>query len=87
MSLSNPKAKISKVVKVNWADRWQVYQRLQELEIPCQCVTGEPLCVELDNTKEAIQLWSVVKQLTASRRELVVWLDDCWDMKACTEEN
>jgi len=25
------------VVEVDWADRWQVYQRLQELEIPCWC--------------------------------------------------
>ncbi|MGI8500723.1 MAG: Asr1405/Asl0597 family protein, partial [Hassallia sp.] len=22
-------------VEMNWVDRWQVYQRLQELDIPC----------------------------------------------------
>ncbi|MGK7914295.1 MAG: Asr1405/Asl0597 family protein [Prochloraceae cyanobacterium] len=86
MSLTNPKAKISQVVEVNSAARWQVYQRLLELQISCQCLTNKPLQVQLHSTKEAIQLWSVVKHLTASRQELASWLDRCWHMETSKED-
>ncbi len=81
MSLTNPNSEINQVVEVNWADRWQVYHRLQELEVPCRCFTNEPLLFQLHSTTSAIQLWSVVRQLTASRSELVRWLDSCWRVK------
>lgn len=65
------------VVKVNWADRWQVYKRLQELNIPCWCSSNQPLTVEITNTETAIQLWSVMRQLNASRQDLISSLNEC----------
>jgi hypothetical protein len=65
-------------VDVNWADRWQVYQRLKELEIPCWCETNQQLTVEIGNTTAAVQFWSVVQQFTASRQQLIRNLEVCW---------
>jgi len=59
--------------RVNWADRWQVYQRLQELAIPCWCATDQPLRVETDVA--AVSL--CVGQLTAPRQDLVRALERC----------
>lgn len=69
------------IVAVNWEDRWQVYQRLQELEIPCWCEINRPLRVKVSSAKQAVQLMSVLRQLTASRRELVQWLERCWQRR------
>jgi DNA phosphorothioation-dependent restriction protein DptG len=69
---------VSKIVEVNWADRWQVYQRLQELAIPCCCDTNQPLRVHIDDVAAAVQFWSVLRQLTTPRQDLVRWLERCW---------
>jgi hypothetical protein len=66
------------VIGVNWADRWQVYQRLQELDIPCGCETNQPLQVEINSPLAVIQLWSVMQQFTASRQELIWTLKRSW---------
>lgn len=66
------------VMEVNWVDRWQVYQRLQELEIPCWCAIDQPLRVQVNSAKQAVQLISVLKRFTASRQELWLWLEECW---------
>ena len=68
----------TKEIQVNRADRWQVYQRLQELDIPSWCATQQPLMVHIANTAAAIQLWSVSRQFTGSRQDLVFWLERCW---------
>ncbi len=75
------KLEATHVVEVNWADRWQVYQRLQELEIPCWCETNQPLRVEITNATDAIQLWSVTQQLTACRQDLIWTLECCWQKR------
>lgn len=69
---------ISEMAEVSWADRWQVYHRLQELAIPCWCATNQPLRVEITHIAAAVQLWSVVRQLTAPRQDLVSALERCW---------
>jgi len=66
------------IVTVNWTDRWQVYQRVQELDIPCSCEANQPLKVIIDNPTIAIQLWSVVQQYTAARQDLIAILEKCW---------
>lgn len=86
MNLTNPEAKISQVVGVSQIDRWLVYRRVQQLELTCQCFANKPLEVEIGNTQEAIQLWSVVKQITSSRRELIDWVDRCWQMNSYKKE-
>ena len=65
------------VVEVSWSDRWQVYRRLKELHIPCWCSGNQPLTVEITNTATAIQLWSVMRQLNASRQDLICTLKEC----------
>lgn len=59
-------------------DRWFIYRRLQQLEISCQCGSQQPLVVEINSPVAALQLWSVLRQLNASRRELIQWLETCW---------
>ena len=82
MNPSSFKPAVSQAITINQADRWQVYRRLQELEIPCQCRTNQPLSYQIDNVVTAIQVWSVVRQLTLSRRELASWIEDCWQMES-----
>lgn len=78
-SISQPQAK--HIVEVSWADRWLVYQRLQELDIPCWCETNQPLTVEISNVTVAVQLWSVMRQFTAGRQDLI------WTLKQCLRQN
>lgn len=69
-----------KVIAVKWAHRWEVFRRLQALEIDCQCSTNEPLLVNLDSPTTLAQVWSVMRQSTSQRHQLVDWLNDCWSM-------
>jgi hypothetical protein len=69
---------IKYVLGVSWTDRWQVYQRLRELDIPCNCEANQPLEVEIPNPTIAMQIWSVTRQFTASRQELIATLEGCW---------
>ena len=78
MQSNNQRSPKHDIVTVQWSDRWQIYHRLQALDISCQCGTNRPLQVKVDDIHTAIQLWSVAKQFTASRRELVHWLNRCW---------
>ncbi len=67
-----------KLERIDGINRWQVYHRLQELEIPCQCGSCQPLQVDVMNPSTMLQVWSVLKHCTASRMELVQWLEQCW---------
>lgn len=78
----NQESEVKDVVEVNWAERWQVYLRLQELEIPCWCATNQPLQVHIADATAAVQLWSVIRQLTAPRQDLVCTLERCWQLCA-----
>ncbi len=78
MNQSEQEAAVGQVVEVSWSDRWQVYRRLRELDVPCWCAIDEPLRVAIDTAITAVQLQSVLKQLTAPRRDLVQWLERCW---------
>jgi hypothetical protein len=69
------------IVEVNWGDRWRVYQRLQELDIPCWCGANQPLRVEISNPTEAVQLWRVVQQFTACRQDLIWTLEQSWQSR------
>jgi len=72
----------SEEVVVCRCDRWQVYRRLQTLEIPCCCNGNGGLEVEINSPLAAIQLWCVIKQLTAPRSELVAQLNRCLSLKS-----
>lgn len=66
------------VLSIPRHDRWQAYQRLQELDVPCQCLVDGRLQVDVSHPTAIVQLKSVVQQLTAPRAELVNWLKQCW---------
>ncbi|HEY9846864.1 MAG TPA: Asr1405/Asl0597 family protein [Candidatus Caenarcaniphilales bacterium] len=78
MNPLDPKSEVNEFIEINQADRWQVCLRLWELAIPCWCEPGRPLRVQINSATAAAQVWSVVRQLTASRPELVSWLERCW---------
>lgn len=71
------------IVKVNIADRWQIYYRLKALNIECTCQTERPLMVYPNSPQDAAQIWSVTKRFSANRRELIDWLDRCWQIESC----
>lgn len=70
------------IIQVGWLDRWQVYYRLQDLDVECFCQSEEPLKAYAKHPQAAIQIWSVAKQFTANRRELIDWLELCWQIKS-----
>ncbi|MGL5062988.1 MAG: Asr1405/Asl0597 family protein [Microcoleus sp.] len=78
MNPAEPELETCDIVQVSWSERWQVYRRLQELEIPCWCAVDRPLRVKVNTPKQVAQLGSVLRQFSASRRELVQLLDRCW---------
>ncbi|TAE53935.1 MAG: hypothetical protein EAZ76_13520 [Nostocales cyanobacterium] len=78
MRYSGSEIGMKHIVEVNLADRWQVYQRLNELDIPCCCQNNQPLQVEINNLQTAIQIWSVTRQFIASRQDLICSLEKCW---------
>ncbi|CDN16087.1 MAG: hypothetical protein HRU34_16515 [Richelia sp.] len=66
------------VIKVDWLARWEIYQRLQELEITCSCATNQPLTVEINGPLALVQLWSTIRHCSASRQEMILVLQQCW---------
>lgn len=81
MNRSGSKIETKQEIEISWGDRWQVYRRLQELGIPCECGTNQPLRYQIKDVTAAIQLWSVVSQLTVPRPELACWLERCWQIR------
>ncbi|MBD2354113.1 hypothetical protein H6G41_05660 [Tolypothrix sp. FACHB-123] len=81
MKPSSSEVESKHVLEVNWVDRWQVYQRLQELDIPCWCEPNQPLKVEISNSLAAVQLWSLMRQFTLKRQDLVWSLEKCWQSR------
>lgn len=78
MEFAQSSHELSEPIQVDPVIRWDIYFRLLELSIPCSCETGEPLKVCVKDALTAIQLWSVMKQTTATRGEQVEWLNACW---------
>jgi hypothetical protein len=68
----------SQLVAVSRLDRWRICHRLQELMIPCWCPPDGSLRVDIRDSINALLLRSVVQQFTASRPEMLDWLERCW---------
>ncbi|XHX79381.1 MAG: Asr1405/Asl0597 family protein [Stenomitos frigidus ULC029] len=66
------------MIEIRCTDHWQVYYRLQELEIPCCCSYHQPLKVQVSSAIAAIQIWSIVQHVTLPRQALVQRLNACW---------
>ncbi len=75
---TSPDVFISQVAKIKRSDRWIVYRRLQELNIPCWCPSDGTLWIEIDRCIDAILLRSTVHQFVSTRSELADWLERCW---------
>ncbi|MEM9087529.1 MAG: Asr1405/Asl0597 family protein [Cyanobacteria bacterium P01_F01_bin.53] len=69
---------MSSNITVSCEDRWQVYHRLQELDIDCQCSGYQPLRVNLQTPTEALQLWSILRRVSEPRQNLVETLIQSW---------
>lgn len=68
-------------VRLDHIARWNVYNRLQELSIACECHWGTPLQVRVGTVTDAIQLWSVIQLFTSSRQSTVEHLERCWQQR------
>ena len=73
-----PDSFISQVSKIKRSERWSVYRRLKELDIPCWCPQDGSLCIEIDCCINAILLRSTIQQFISTRSESVAWLERCW---------
>ncbi len=62
-------------------DRWQLQQRLQDLEIPVYCEEDGSVWADVSHPVTIVQIRSVMQQLVAPRQELVGWLNRCWQAK------
>lgn len=78
MNSSSPNPETGQLVSISRSDRWQVYARLQELDIPCTCLSDGSFQAKIDTPLAALQLWSVIYQFTSSRHQLVEQLKRCW---------
>ena len=72
-------SEIHQIIERGRAEKWQIYHRLQELQINCQCAGDCPLKVQCHTVQDVIQLWSVVKQISSSRQQSIDWLQLCWE--------
>ena len=84
---TRPDAFLSQVAKIHRIDRWSVYRRLQELNIPCWCPQDGTLWVEIDRCIDAVLLRSTVQQFTSTRSELTDWLERCWSSQVLSTTN
>jgi hypothetical protein len=71
----------SQVIAVPRGDRWRIYHRLQELMISSHCTADGTLRVEVNHATELLLVYSIYQQFTATRQELVNWLERCWQAK------
>jgi hypothetical protein len=79
MNPINSNSPSSQAIAINGSERWDIYHRLQELGIPCKCTTCQLLSVEVSNPNELIQVWTVVKRMSSSRKNLIQLLNSCWE--------
>lgn len=66
------------IINIPFAERWQIYNRLQELTITCWCSEDGSLRVHINSTLTAILVRSTLMQFFASRADLIDWLEQCW---------
>ena len=79
MNSTNLNLTSSQVISINGSEKWDIYHRLQELDIPSQCFTNQLVSVEISSPNALIQVWTVVRRMTSSRRDLIRLLKSCWE--------
>lgn len=84
-SMSDHSSEVSAIttqINLKQLERWEVYQRLRDLEIPCQCSCHEPLEVELNSPLMVWQFWNVMRRVFSSRKTLAHYLEQCWQLSS-----
>ena len=71
----------NQAIAISGTERWDIYHRLKELEIPCQCSTHQPLTVQLNSPSHLLQTWSVIRRMRTARQDLVNTLENYWQIK------
>lgn len=74
-------AQAKTVVELDRVNRWNVYRRLQELDLVCECGSDRPLAVAIDTPAAALQVWGVVQAITRSKLTLTDHLERCWQQR------
>ncbi|MGF1568557.1 MAG: Asr1405/Asl0597 family protein [Nodosilinea sp.] len=76
------------IATVSRCDRWSIYHRLQELNIPCACPADGTLRVEANYATDLVLARSAIRQFLTSRQEDVSWLERCWETQVvCTTDH
>lgn len=78
MSIDKWPSKGEKIFNLSAWDPWQVYHRLQALEIECKCSLHQPLQVRINGRNQLLKLWIVLRQVEVFRGSLIGWLETCW---------
>jgi hypothetical protein len=82
MNPTNQISPDSQMIAVSGTEKWDVYHRLQDLGISCQCSMHKALSVDVSSPNEVAQVWSVVRRVTSSRESLVKLLKCCWEISS-----
>lgn len=78
MNADKPNWHSSQALSHRGSERWEIYQRLQELEVICSCQSHQPLRVNLQTPTDLMLFWSVSRRVLSDRTTLLDWLNDCW---------
>ena len=77
------------MIEIECCDRWQVYRRLKELEIHCECRAHQPLKVGIEGPSQMLQTWSILQTISSDRDRLTERLKRCWKLsysqKQCSD--
>lgn len=77
--ISTSTQEIAQEIAINGSERWDIYHRLRELDICCECSTQKLVSFRVSSPNDLIQVWSVVSRITSSRTNLVKLLKSCWE--------
>jgi hypothetical protein len=76
---------LTPIQTTDWLQRWEVYHRLQALEIACECGVNQALTVEIVTPLDILQVWVVMRNIRSSRMELINCLENCWQLPEKTQ--
>jgi len=69
------------LVSAPFSDRWQIRQRLLDLDVPCSCTSDGQLWAAIETPLAAIQVWSVfLHNGNCSRQGKISWLNHCLEL-------
>ncbi|MCZ8125744.1 MAG: hypothetical protein O9304_02225 [Microcystis sp. LE19-114.1B] len=71
MSIDKWLSEGEKIFNLSAWDRWQLYHRLQDLDIECKCWLHQLLQVRIDGPAQLLPLWIVLRQVEVSRGSLI----------------